>query len=55
MTTDTTQTEAALYDYATATFLRWATDAELAASTEAAKHDGGAGVILVDGVPCYVA
>jgi len=36
-----------LMDYNTAEFLRRATDAELAASIEAAEHDGGAGVILV--------
>ena len=34
--------------------IRKATDAERAESVEAAKHDGGAGAIVVDGVTCYV-
>lgn len=42
-----------LYNYETGAAIRQATDAEIAASVEASKHDGGAGVILVDGVPCY--
>lgn len=50
-----TLTESGLYDYETATFLRWATAAEASESIEAAKHDGGAGVIVVDGRSCYVA
>ena len=44
-----------LYNYTTGEFLRAATSEEAKASTEAAKYDGGAGVILVDGVSCYVA
>lgn len=43
-----------LYEYDTGEELRDATQAELAASVEAARHDGGAGVIKVDGVRCYV-
>ena len=43
-----------LYAYATGSEIRNATDVELAASIEAAKHDGGAGVIEVDGESCYV-
>ena len=44
-----------LHRYDTGEELREATPAELAASVEAARHDGGAGVIRVDGVRCYVA
>lgn len=43
-----------LYRYADAVALRNATPAELAASQEAAESDGGAGVIEVGGVDCYV-
>lgn len=43
-----------LMTYDTAETLREATEAETAASIEAAKHDGGAGVIEVDGRRCYV-
>lgn len=43
-----------LYAYDTAEEIRNATAEELAASIEASKHDGGAGVIEVDGVSCYV-
>ena len=43
-----------LMDYATADYLRPATADELAASTDQAERDGGAGVIDVDGRPCYV-
>lgn len=43
-----------LYRYNDAVALRNATPAELAASQEAAESDGGAGVIEVDGVDCYV-
>jgi hypothetical protein len=43
-----------LYRYEDATEIRNATAEELAASIEAAEHDGGAGVITVDGVDCYV-
>lgn len=42
-----------LYTYETAEYLRPATAAELAESIAAARHDGGAGVIIVDGVRCY--
>lgn len=51
-TTETTSAE--LLDYKTGEFIRWATAAELAASIEAAKRDGGTGVISVDGRSCYV-
>ena len=34
--------------------IRKATDAERAESGEAAKHDGGAGAIVVEGITCYV-
>lgn len=44
----------ALCVYATTERLRSATEAERDASIEAARHDGGAGVIEVDGVSCYV-
>jgi len=47
----------ALYDYATAEYIRPATTDELAASVAAAEHDGGVGVILVDDQGnrrCYV-
>lgn len=51
----TTQTDApALHNYHTGEYIRAASEAELAASIEAAKVDGGAGVIEVDGVSCYV-
>lgn len=40
--------------YNTNNALRAATNCELSDSLEAAKHDGGAGVILVDGQSCYV-
>ncbi|MCS6287745.1 MAG: hypothetical protein H8K10_02065 [Nitrospira sp.] len=43
-----------LYRYADAQALRNATAQELEASIEAATHDGGAGVITVEGVDCYV-
>jgi hypothetical protein len=42
-----------LYDYRTGQRLRRATRKELQKSIEAAKHDGGAGVIQVDGRSCY--
>ena len=45
---------ATLHNYATGDIIRTATDEELAASREAAQTDGGAGVIEVDGVSCYV-
>lgn len=44
---------ATLIDYKTGDMIRPATSAELAASIEAAKTDGGSGVIVVDGVSCY--
>ena len=44
-----------LHRYDTGEELRAATASELAESVEAARHDGGAGVIRVDGVRCYVA
>ena len=43
-----------LHAYDTGEELRDATGEELAASVEAARHDGGAGVIRVDGRRCYV-
>ena len=43
-----------LYDYKTGNIIRNATEAELQQSIEAAKHDGGAGVIKVEQVSCYV-
>lgn len=43
-----------LMNYATGEEIREATADELAASIAAAETDGGAGVIEVDGVSCYV-
>lgn len=43
-----------LHDYYTAKEIRPATAEEREDSIEAAKHDGGAGVISVDGRSCYV-
>jgi hypothetical protein len=47
-----------LYDYRTGDTIREATPDELAASVEAARHDGGAGVILTcagfAGRSCFV-
>ena len=43
-----------LTDYRTGEDIRTASPAEVEASKAAAETDGGAGVILVDGVPCYV-
>jgi hypothetical protein len=40
---------ARLYDYAAGEYLRQSTFEEHNASVEAAKHDGGAGIIIVDG------
>lgn len=45
---------ATLNNYRTGEIIRAATTKEIEASTDAAEHDGGAGVIEVDGVPCYV-
>ena len=44
-----------LTDYATGESIRPALGSERAASIEAAKSDGGSGVIKVDGRSCYVA
>ena len=44
-----------LVNYQTGEDIRTATQAEIDASVEAAEIDGGSGVILVDGVLCYVA
>ncbi|MBP6572276.1 MAG: hypothetical protein KA226_12710 [Gemmatimonadales bacterium] len=49
-----TDTTATLNNYRTGEILRAATADEIEASTEAAQRDGGAGVIEVDGVSCYV-
>ena len=43
-----------LCDYRTAETIRPATTEERAESLEAARYDGGAGVIEVDGRSCYV-
>lgn len=48
-------TDGTLHDYATGEDLRPATAAEAAASREAARSDGGSGVIQVAGRSCYVA
>ena len=45
--------DSTLHDYRTGDFLRAATPAEAAESIAAAQRDGGSGVILVDGRPCY--
>jgi|688.fasta_scaffold00460_20 hypothetical protein len=49
---------ASLMSYQTGDFVREATAEELAESIEAAKHDGGSGVISVEidgtSVTCYV-
>lgn len=42
-----------LHRYYDGSIIRHASEGELAASIEAAEHDGGAGVIEVDGVDCY--
>lgn len=44
----------ALHNYQTGDFIREATEAEYRASVAAADLDGGAGVIEVDGVGCWV-
>lgn len=54
MTTKTAKTHGTLMAYDTAETIRPATAAERETSIEAAKRDGGAGVILVDGRSCYV-
>ena len=43
-----------LVNYQTNETIRAATHEEMTRSVEQAKRDGGAGVIEVDGVPCYV-
>lgn len=43
-----------LHNYTTGEFIRTATADEQAASIAAAETDGGPGVIVVDGVSCYV-
>jgi len=45
---------AKLMRYDDAEYLREATDEEKTESIDAAEHDGGAGVIRVDDVRCYV-
>ena len=49
-----THTYGNLVNYNTTEIIRPATAEEHAASVEAAELDGGAGVIEVDGVRCYV-
>jgi hypothetical protein len=49
-----TQTTNDLHDYTTGEYIRAATQSETADSIAAAKFDGGAGVIDVDGRFCYV-
>ena len=43
-----------LHNYETGEFIRTATMDELKRSIDASTRDGGAGVIIVDGVRCYV-
>jgi hypothetical protein len=50
----TTRPHGSLYDYKTGERLGPATAAQLAESITAAKQDGGAGVISVDGRSCFV-
>lgn len=50
----TTDDHGTLCDYETAEPIRPATEAEAAESEAASLIDGGAGVIVVDGVRCYV-
>lgn len=47
-------TAATLYDYSTGEEIRPATTTEEHESTEAAAHDGGLGLIVVDDHTCYV-
>ncbi len=54
MMTNTNNTAPILCDYRTGDRIRNATAAEADASREAAITDGGAGVIEIDGVACYV-
>tara|TARA_R110000868_G_scaffold145032_1_gene364860 strand:+ start:186 stop:323 length:138 start_codon:yes stop_codon:yes gene_type:complete len=44
-----------LTEYRTGRTIRTATASELALSIAAAELDGGAGIIVVDGVLCFVA
>ena len=53
MSNENNASTATLHDYKTGEAIRPATAAELAASIEAAKTDGGAGVIVVDGRSVY--
>lgn len=53
-TTDAFNRQAMLVEYDSAKEIRPATDEEYEASCEAARRDGGAGVIRVDGRRCYV-
>lgn len=43
-----------LHDYQNGDYIRRATEAEATASIDATEHDGGAGVIIIDGRRCYV-
>ena len=43
-----------LMKYSDASYIREATKDERRESAEAARYDGGAGVITVEGVDCYV-
>lgn len=49
-----TKTVDTLHDYFSGDYIREATPEEVAASVEAAQHDGGHGVIDVNGRSCYV-
>ena len=49
------QSTANLYDYQTGDALRPTTEDELRSSIDAARQDGGAGVIEIDGRSCFVA
>jgi hypothetical protein len=56
MQTETLDTDnGTLTNYQTGETIRPATAEEREASLEAAKSDGGSGVIVVDGISCYVA
>jgi hypothetical protein len=43
-----------LHNYLNGEYIRPATQEEQQESREAAKHDGGVGVIMVDNRPCYI-
>ena len=49
-----TAIDGSLLDYATGDYIRPATADELSRSIASAEITGGAGVITVDGVSCYV-